>query len=172
MIAGTAETGNIVFDESHQAISVFSAAGMINLMTGTWISLINTITTTFFLGFITVLFTSTRVRKRIRLGTAYRWRTQNIVLNNGEEFISNPTLEERSISEQYILFNVMKDNFVQAANTDLINKIIATKKGDEFLNFMKEKYGGKLTRPLELHILIKIHNELREFVRSELTKWL
>jgi hypothetical protein len=172
MIAGIAETGNIVFDESHQAISVFSAAGMINLMTGTWISLINTITTTFFLGFITVLFTSTRVRKRIRLGTAYRWRTQNIVLNNGEEFISNPTLEERSISEQYILFNVMKDNFVQAANTDLINKIIATKKGDEFLNFMKEKYGGKLTRPLELHILIKIHNELREFVRSELTKWL
>ena len=173
MIAGIAGTGNIVFDESHQAVSVFSAAGVINLMTGTWISLINTISTTFILGFATFLFTSNRVRRDVlRRQNFRRWRKQHVTTANGEAFISNPTLEERSISEQYILFNIMKDNFVQTANTDLINKIKATKKGDEFLNHMEKIYGGKLDRPLELHILIRIHNELREFVGSELTKWL
>ncbi|MCY3411105.1 MAG: hypothetical protein INQ03_05635 [Candidatus Heimdallarchaeota archaeon] len=164
--------GSIVFDESHQDISLVSAAGIFNLLAGTWVGLWNTIEVTIVLMLVTIGFTSSRIRSKFTKNRFKRKRESNIKTTN-PDIISNPSYAEKAISEQYILYNVMKENFIQIANSNLIQKLRDTNKADAFLEEMKHKYQVEdLTQPMIFDQLLSLHTDLRLFVDENLNKWL
>jgi len=163
----------ILFDESHLEPSFTSATGILNLLLGTYVGLINTIGVTATLVFITIGFSSNRFRKRFdKVKDFSRRRDKNLILNTGEAFISNPTLSEKLISEQYILYQIMGDNFIHTANSDVINKLRKMGKSEYFLEALERKYGGSLNRAMKADKLMELHMDLREYVDKNTSKWI
>ncbi|MFV2014040.1 MAG: DUF4350 domain-containing protein [Candidatus Heimdallarchaeota archaeon] len=165
-IAGIMNTTSIVFDESHQAISITSAAGLLNLIAGTWVGLINT--SAISLGILTMALVLTGVsfRSRIKSRLLIRRRRINIKLNGEEILISHPTLAERMISEQYILYQVMGENYLHVANSNLIKKLEETGKADQFLEKIKDEYGQDLKSPKSFQQLLELHVKLKKFIEE------
>lgn len=164
----------IVFDESHQEVILNSAAGIFNLLAGTWVSIWNTIEVTLILVLVTAGFTSSRVRSKLKLRYRFkRKRDTNIKLVEDQTFVSNPSHAEGAIAQQFILFQVMEDNFIQVANSNLIGKIKSTGKADLFLEEIRQKYGiSDLSHPMPFDKLLSLHNDLRMYVDENSPKWL
>ncbi|MHA2249889.1 MAG: DUF4350 domain-containing protein [Candidatus Kariarchaeaceae archaeon] len=162
---------SVVFDESHQAIAISSAAGIFNLVAGTWVGLINTSIATLTILFAVFTFSFVRLRKNIRGRFRLRRRAQIKGIRSDDQFISHPSMAERSISEQYILYQVMGDNFLHVANAHLISKLKMIGKADTFLKTMEKQYGD-LSNPNSLETLLEIHEKLRIHVDEQKSKWI
>ncbi len=163
---------SIVFDESHQEMSLTSATGIFNILAGTWVGLWNTIEVTVLLSMVTLGYTYNKVKsknkKRFR-----RNREINLQRQDNDLFISHPSSAEKAISEQYLLYKVMDDRFIQIANANLIKKIRSTGKADDFLEELRIKYDIQhLNEAMTFDKLLQIHNELREYVEENTQKWL
>jgi hypothetical protein len=165
-IAGLTNSTNIVFDESHQAISITSAAGLLNLVAGTWVGLINT--SIIALGILTLalVFTGINSRSRIKSRIVSRRRRRLMKANGEEVLISHPTLVERMISEQFILYQVMGENYLHVANSNLIKKLQETGKTDQFLKEIEEEYGQDLKSPNSFQQLLDLHVKLQKFIED------
>lgn len=164
----------VVFDESHQAIVLNSAAGLFNLLAGTWVGIWNTIEVTAILTVFTIGFARRRVKMKKQGSRRFqRIRDTNIQKRENDSLLTNPSSAEKAIAEQYLLYNVMDDKFIQVANTDLVNKIIAIKKGEDFINHLKTEYGILNFEEVQrMETLFEIHNRLRNFVQENADKWL
>ncbi|MCE7734886.1 MAG: DUF4350 domain-containing protein [Candidatus Heimdallarchaeota archaeon] len=165
-IAGITNTTSVVFDESHQAISVTSAAGLLNLVAGTWVGLINTAAIALGILTLALVFTGVNFRSRIKSRILSRKRRMHIIANGEEPLISHPTLAERLISEQYILYQVMGENYIHVANSNLIKKLEETGKAEQFLNEIKEEYGQDLKSPSSFQQLLDLHVKLQKFIEE------
>ncbi len=164
------QISSIVFDESHQAIAVNSAAGILNLLAGTWIGIINTTLATLVILIMTFSFSLLRMRKKLRKNlTRKRFRRTE---SSGDYFISHPTSAERSISEQYIMYQVMGDSFVHVANSHLIKQLKSLGKSNDFIKQLEEDYNTDINNPTSLKNLLEIHSKLREHVELQKSKWL
>lgn len=165
-IAGLTNTTNIVFDESHQAISITSAAGLLNLIAGTWVGLINT--TAIALGILTLalVFAGINSRSRIKSRVLSRRKISSLKVNGEDVLISHPTLVERLISEQYILYQVMGENYLHVANSNLIKKLEETGKAEQFLKEIESEYGQDLKSPNSFQQLLDLHVKLQKFIEE------
>ncbi|MHA2171869.1 MAG: DUF4350 domain-containing protein [Candidatus Kariarchaeaceae archaeon] len=162
---------SIVFDESHQAIALSSAGGVFNLFAGTWVGLINTAIFSFTIITLTSLFSIIRLRKGIRQRMRRDRGTTTRIQSLPPQFISHPSSAERSISEQFILYQMMGDNFIHVANSHLINQLRTISKGEELLLELQNTYGD-LNKPRTLDELLEIHNHLRDYIDNEKKKWI
>lgn len=163
-IAGFTNSTNVVFDESHQAIAVTSAAGLLNLVAGTWVGLIHTPAVLLTILTLTMFFTGISLRSRFKARISSRRRGPKSVVNINEGLISHPNLAERMISEQYILYQVMGHNFIHVANSNLVNKLEKTGKAEEFLKQIREVYGQDLKSTNLFPRLLDLHLKLQKFV--------
>lgn len=166
--ANLANSTSVVFDESHQEIIYYSSSGLLNLLASTWVGIFNSPTIILGLaGIITIfaIMTNRDLYSKI-INKVRRTRKSRITAN---EFVSNPTLSERGLSEQYILYKRLGDGFIHVANLELFNSIKNTGKASEFIEKLEGKYGSlEQNRPLTE--LLQIHNEMRAYVDQVLKK--
>ncbi|MCH8906807.1 MAG: hypothetical protein IH840_06935 [Candidatus Heimdallarchaeota archaeon] len=172
-VASFSNSTNIVFDESHLAVSVTSAAGVLNLIAGSWVSIINTAIDIIVILTVTGFITSLRLRKRIR-GKFVRTETraQRAKARENVPYISHPNYSEKSLSEQYILYQIFKDKFLHVANSALINQLIAADIGHEFIESLHQKYGPDFGEIKNFEVLLEIHNKLRDYVEENRSRLL
>jgi hypothetical protein len=170
-LASLAETGHVVFDESHQEVVLTSGVSTLNLFIGVWVGLLNSNIAVVYLFAGIVIFGLLLNRRTVRKRLKRLRSKQSLVVKEDPTFISNPTLAERSISEQYILYQVMKDGFIQIANTEIFNLLRDTGRAEEFLVEMEKQYGD-LTKSRRRRELLEIHQKLRDYVDEHLVKWL
>ena len=157
---------SVVFDESHQAVSFTSAAGIFNLIAGTWVGLINTSIIALSILTISALGTSINMRSRLRKAINKRRNLGRLQTLENHQFISHPTLAERQISEQFILYNIMGDNYIHIANMHLIEQIEKIRKGPEFINSLRAEYGNDLRMPNSFDRLLELHQKLQDFIEE------
>ncbi|MDH5401329.1 MAG: hypothetical protein OEY49_02460 [Candidatus Heimdallarchaeota archaeon] len=164
-------TTSVVFDESHQGASLSSAAGLFNLITGTWVGLLNTIwfvsTCTIIIGFYAY---------RNKRNNSKRTRNKNIgvvhqVKGEDSRYISNPNLTELLISEQYILYQKLGNAFIHVANSDLITKLKKIGRGSELIVELENKYGA-LDNNHSFEHLLEIHINLRNYIDENYHRWI
>ncbi|MHA2098248.1 MAG: hypothetical protein ACW99A_06145 [Candidatus Kariarchaeaceae archaeon] len=155
-----------MFDESHQAISITSASGLLNLIAGTWIGLINTSIISLGILAIAMMFTGINSRSRIKSRFFRRNRSPQNISEENDVLISHPSLAERLISEQYILHQVMGENYIHVANSNLIKRLQETGKAEEFLKEIREEYGQDLKSPNTFQQLLDLHLKLQKFVEE------
>lgn len=169
-MASYMNTTEIVFDESHQQIILGSSSGVLNLIASTWVGIFNSgnIIGMIFVAVLIFTLLTNRDLYRNVINKVRKSRSSKITTN---EFVSNPTLVERGLSEQYILYQRMGTKFLHIANLDLYQMIKNTDKAAEFLKNFDEKY-GEITKPRSSDELLRMHKELRRYVSEELTKWL
>ncbi|OLS27218.1 MAG: hypothetical protein HeimC2_13280 [Candidatus Heimdallarchaeota archaeon LC_2] len=165
-IAGLSNSTNITFDESHQAISVTSAAGILNLIAGTWVGLINSTAISLMIIALSLVFTGVNFRSRLKSRVFSRKKTLSSVDENNGDLISHPTLAERLLSEQYILYQVMGENYLHVANTHLVDKLKGTGKATDFLKKIEEEYGQDLRSANTFEQLLDLHVKLQYFVEE------
>jgi hypothetical protein len=165
-LAGIQNSTHIVFDESHQEISLTSASGLLNLLAGTWIGLINTSIIALSILAIALVITGISFRSRIKTRFFRRNRSLQQISKENNVLISHPSLAERLISEQYILFQVMGENYLHVANSNLIKRLEDTGKAEEFLKKIREEYGQDLKSPSTFQQLLDLHLKLQKFVEE------
>ncbi|MHA2030335.1 MAG: DUF4350 domain-containing protein [Candidatus Kariarchaeaceae archaeon] len=165
-LVGIHNNTHIVFDESHQAISITSASGLLNLIAGTWIGLINTSIISLGILAIAMMFTGINSRSRIKSRFFRRNRSPQNISEENDVLISHPSLAERLISEQYILHQVMGENYIHVANSNLIKRLQETGKAEEFLKEIREEYGQDLKSPNTFQQLLDLHLKLQKFVEE------
>ncbi len=165
-VAGLTNSTNITFDESHQAISVTSAAGILNLIAGTWVGLINSTAISLTILALSLVFTGINFRSRLKSKIFIRRKSLVSMIDDNGELISHPTLAERLISEQYILYQVMGENYIHVANTHLVQKLKDTGKADSFLKKIEEEYGQDLRSANTFEQLLDLHAKLQYFVEE------
>jgi len=161
---------SIVFDESHQNIVLSSSSGLLNLLASTWVGIFNS--ANLIIGIFVAIIISTLLLNRDVYSSVIRKfrkiRATNITSN---EFISNPTLAERSLSEQYILYKRMGTEFIHIANIELYNRIKAINRSSKFLEEFKQRYGN-IQEPRSASELLEMHTTMRQHIANELIKWL
>lgn len=169
-LASYTNATDVVFDESHQEIILGSSSGILNLVASTWVGIFNSGNIIGMIFVAVLVFTLITNRDLYgKVVNKVRQAQRNKVTTN--EFVSNPTLVERGLSEQYILYKRMGTGFLHIANLDLYQMIKDTHKAAEFLEEFDNRFGD-ITNSRSSEQLLQMHEILRQYVSDELMKWL
>jgi hypothetical protein len=157
----------IYFDESHKAISLLSATGITNWLFGSYIGIVTSLQTILITAILIFMVYILKSKK----GKTVETTDVNSTGHIDQQFVSIPTRVERSISEQYILHQIMGKRYVHVVNSNLVNNLRNSGKAEDFLNDLEEKYGD-IHKLKDYKTILEVNNLLKDYIERNTIRWL